>query len=321
MRVFAAVLTLGALGLCAGTSKNETLSKLEKLVSSIADGQDEVSAAPQPVPSDVIILEEEEERLSRGRALSRCSCSTYLEGARAGDINLCVKANSGECRPYNGGCASDMTYCSEGPVATTYVQASPSATVQTPNYQRSRNMDQEAEFTYLNMVLELAAPSVTSFATLPSVDAFAAVFAAKGGVTSSRVQVSTTFGLPAQTALQGGSPSTTSTASVHMTLHARNRNSLRALEASFREMSVVTVDSIRFSVLNFEVYPATDYPLVCTPRSETIKAETRDLLQQLVDLKRQEVQMLSNALTGGTETCSSPTLSALADHIGLRLPK
>ena len=82
----------------------ETFSKLEALVSKMAEGQ----SAPQPTAvtaEDVVILENAENR----RRLANCNCAFYLDGTTAATA-ACYKTE-GQGNVCRSACPSDYTPC------------------------------------------------------------------------------------------------------------------------------------------------------------------------------------------------------------------
>jgi len=172
--------------------------------------------------------------------------------------------------------------------------------------------------TYINANVHLAVPStMMSASAMPSSDAFASVFAAKAGVTSTMVQAQATWGAATRRQMS----SSAVTIDVHVTVHVKNDGRRLAVEALIRELQTLPVGNTVFEVSEVTVFPAAAFPLVCTPESEAIKSESSTLLQQLVELKQQEVALLRAALTSGAQQCSASALTALANHIGLDLNK
>jgi len=302
MRAIVSALVLAVIGVSADGPKLDSLTKLEALVSSMAAGQSAEPAAARKLEatatSDVVILEEQEHR----RQLSDCDCKSYANGAQPTDDNLCIKISGKRneersCRPYFGGCMSDHKWC------TNTAQPSPYAS------NPSREMDELGEMgsdqaTYVNFNVQLSSPTVTSYSGMPPAESFAAVFAAKAGVTTKHVQAQTAF---------------EQSATVHATVHVKNAARRMATETLLREMERIAVDGTSFEVSSLKFFPALEYPLVCTPESEAIKADSAALMQQLVELKQQELELLRAAVSSGQERCSPSAMQALAKHINTPL--
>ena len=312
MRAPFLLLAASVTGAGAEAPKAPALSKLEELVTTMAADQDAPVPKKAQTDADVVILEEQDEELNENRRqLTTCACTSYVNGAQPGDAHLCIKDirarnGGGVCAPYNGGCNSDQVWC------TMQAAASPQPLGRMLDAVEQEEVEEEHVLSamYVNANVQLTVPQ--SVTALPQAAAFAAVFAAKAGVTNTHVQAQTTDGATA-------GPQGSTVLSVHVTIHVSNNLRRRAVEAVIRELAQLTVEGATFQVAGVDVFPSADHPLICTPQSETIKAESRALLQQLVELRQQEVALLRAAVTSGAETCSTTALNALATHVGMPL--
>lgn len=279
----------------------ETLAKLEALVGSMADGQAAAESRPAPVPiaDDVVILEEEHRRLS----LPSCACNHYEQGAKFSTAT-CFKRMAGKnyCRSGQS-CPSDYTTCT--------------VTAPAPSPLAAAEDEEETTSTYVNAYLRVSSPSVTEYSQLPSASAFGVYLAQMTQVKVTQVKVSTSM---------SAAPS----AMVHATIHVKDTQQKDEVSGALRGYSAITVEGKSFTVSFMSIEPSEAYPLVCTPEEETaagikmpkraLKEETVEsaaLLKEMVELKRQELELLRSALQGGSSTCSPSDIAGLSKRLGL----
>jgi len=307
------VAVLGARFATAGDASHvaETLSKLEALVGSMAEGQESLTSRPEPVATadDVVILEEEHRRLS----LPSCACDHYEQGAQYATAS-CFKRMAGKnyCRGGHS-CPSDYTQCQ-----VTAPQPSPNAAPEV----------EEGTSTYVNAYFKISSPSVTEYSQLPSASAFGAYLAQMTHVKVTQVKVSTSM---SSTARRDRQLSAAPSAMVHATIHVKDVQQRDEVSGALRGYSSITVEGKSFAVSFVSIEPSEAYPLVCTPEEEAasgikapkraLKEETAEsaaLTKEMVELKRQELELLRSALQGGSSTCSPTDIATLSQRLGVK---
>lgn len=303
---------------------NSTAARLEALVRDMAEGQQgAVAAAPTPqrlAEEDVVILEGAERR-----RLGVCNCNGgYRNGASSGSPT-CAKVENGRhvCYPQrsDGRCSDHAATACRGS-GSSRPSASPAPML----------FDAEAEpdEVYLNVNLQLHDAHTTSAAQLPSPDQFAHALAALTHLGRSNINVVTTWGAPvgvraATSVAQQPTEATAlaaerTTATLHATFQVRNARRREALEALLQlSEELPEIAGHSYSIVHMQVFERSQNPLVCTAQGENRKSEAQNLLRQLVELKRTEVELMRRGVqqSAGAATCDTQLLQRIAHRLGV----
>lgn len=270
---------------------------LEDLVRDMAAGQDaSVGASHRDAPEghDVFILED-----TGRRQLGKCSCNEYRNGASP-EEPTCGKVESGRtvCMPqHNGRCHGEYVTC-QGKKQFDVPTSSP-----TPYASDEDEDDGEG---YVNVNLALSHAGSLSASQLPGDDAFAASLAKLGGMKSGSVHALTSWAAGnGQRSSDATAPSTRVT--VHATFTTKGSRRREALEAQLQMTESLIVPGVagNFEVASLEILDQAVHPLICSPGAESLKADAKALLKQLVALKETELDLVRQAISRGTNPAPS----------------
>ena len=297
-------------------------ARLSEIVNGMAAGQQAAAPTPQTLSldEDTVIMEA---RLGDRRALGRCRCDHYRNGAASG-FPLCAKVENGRtiCMPqHNNACSSDAVVCSDGGEGR--AEASPDPSVGFVDAES----DESGDF-YLNVNFQIHHAGTVAAAQLPTASQFVQALAEMARLSKARVNVITSWGAPgvqvrasgvaAQAAAHRGSSDAVNTATVHATFALKSDQRRDALEAMLQlAEELPVIDSVTYHITHVTILEHTTHPLVCNAAAETVKAEAAALLQQLVELKQEEVELLrTGAAHAANATACDPTaLQTLNTHI------
>jgi len=300
-------------------------ARLSEMVNGMAQGQQTAAPAPQglALDEDAVIVEA---RLSNRRALGRCRCDHYRNDAKPGSA-LCVKVENGRtiCTPqHHHGCNSDFVACDargEG-----QAEASPGPSVGFVDAEGDDSGD-----VYLNVNFQIHHESTAAGAAqLPTASQFVAALADMTRLPQSRVNVVTSVGASSGAQVRasgvaaqaahggGGSGAAVNTATVHATFAVKNDKRRDALEAMLQlAEELPVIGSVTYHITHVTILEHATHPLVCDAAAESVKADAAALLQQLVELKQVEVELLRNACAkaANAEHCNPSALQTLDAHI------
>ena len=301
-------------------------ARLEALVRDMADGQ-QSGGAPAPeklYEEDVMILEEGSENRRR---LGACNCNGGYRNGATRTSGVCAKVENGRnvCYPQmSDGSCSVTTAVRCGARGGSTPTASPTPLLS----------DEEAEpgQAYLNVDLQLFNPHISGPSQLPSPNQFRSALAALAEVSENRVNVITTWGAPTgvrsgaaqqqgdEAAASTVTSATRTTATVHATFSVRNeqrRETLSTLLSLSEELPEIGGES--YTIINHQVFEQASRPLICDAAGEQEKSDAAGLLRQLVELKRQEVELLRQSVTqaAGQTACNQPLLQRIATRLGI----
>lgn len=267
-----------------------------------------------------MILEEGSEQRRR---LGVCNCNGGFRNGASRSTAVCAKVESGRnvCYPQmSDGSCSVATAVRCGARGGSNPTASPTPLLS----------DEEAEpgQSYLNLNLQLFNPHIAGPSQLPSPDQFASALAELASVNANRVNVITTWGAPTgvrsgvaqQQAGEGPASATRTTATVHATISLRSeqrRESLSTMLTLSEELPEIAGESYR--IVNLQVFEQASQPLVCDAEGEQERSDAAGLLRQLVELKRQEVDLLRQSVTqaAAQTACDQPLLQRIATRLGI----